>query len=88
MSKQLAAKLLINKMNKITNPNDRKKHLINCLDRQGFIKEEVSEIKVAPIKHDLCRICKSDSIIFSNNNALKLAPKLGLNTLSPELVNI
>ena len=46
MSKQLAAKLLINKMNKITNPNDRKKHLINCLDRQGFIKEEVQEIVV------------------------------------------
>ena len=70
MSKQLAAKLLINKMNKITNPNDRKKHLINCLDRQGFIKEEVSEIKVAPIKHDLCRICKSDSIIFSNHERI------------------
>ena len=46
MSKQLTALLLKRKVDNIKNVKDRRQYLINCLQKQGFIKEE---IKTEPI---------------------------------------
>ncbi len=71
MSKQLTALLLKKKVDGIKNIKDRKQYLINCLDKQGFIKEP---IKTEPIKldtgHDTCKLCKSSSIIYSNHEKI------------------
>ena len=71
MSKQLSALLLKKKVDGIKNIKDRKQYLINCLDKQGFIKEP---IKTEPIKldtgHDTCKLCKSSSIIYSNHEKI------------------
>lgn len=71
MSKQLTALLLKKKLDNIKGNKDRRQYLINCLNKQGFIKEE---IKVETIKldvsHDTCKLCKSSSIIFSNHEKI------------------
>ena len=70
MSKQLTALLLQKKIDGFKSIKDRKQYLINCLNKQGLIKEE---IKTEPIKfkqHDTCKLCNSSSIIYSNHEKI------------------
>ena len=48
MSKQLTALLLKRKVDNIKNVKDRRQYLINCLQKQGFIKEEIKTVIIAP----------------------------------------
>lgn len=72
MSKQLTALLLKRKVDNIKSVKDRRQYLINCLQTQGFIKEE---IKIEPIdislrSHDTCKLCKSSSLLYSNHESI------------------
>ena len=67
MSKLVTAKLLKSYLEKMfINVNDKKKYLINCLDKQGFIKKEEEEYPVEEnISIDVCRFCNSNTNICS-----------------------
>lgn len=70
MSKQLTALLLKKKVDNIKNIKDRKQYLIDCLDKQGFIKEEIKTEPISFVKHDTCKLCKSSSLIYSNHEKI------------------
>ena len=72
MSKQLTALLLKRKVDNIKNVKDRRQYLINCLQKQGFIKEEIKTepIDISLISHDTCKLCKSSSILYSNHESI------------------
>lgn len=70
MSKQLTALLLKKKVDNIKNIKDRKQYLINCLDKQGFIKEEIKTEPISFVSHDTCKLCKSSSLIYSNHEKI------------------
>lgn len=70
MSKQLTALLLKKKVDNIKNVKDRKQYLINCLDKQGFIKEEIKTEPISFVTHDTCKLCKSSSLIYSNHEKI------------------
>lgn len=63
MSKQITSLLLKKHVDSITSQKLRRKFLINCLDKQGFIiKETDSELPEEIEKK--CTVCGSDSIII------------------------
>ena len=70
MSKQLTALLLKKKVDSIKNIKDRRQYLINCLDKQGFIKEEIKTGPIEAPQHDTCKLCKSSSLIYSNHEKI------------------
>ena len=71
MSKQLTALLLKKKLDNIKSNKDRRKYLIDCLYKQGFIKEDTKvESTKLDIEHDTCKLCRSSSIIFSNHEKI------------------
>ena len=70
MSKQLTALLLKKKVDNIKNIKDRKQYLINCLDKQGFVKEEIKTEPISFVSHDTCKLCKSSSLIYSNHEKI------------------
>ena len=70
MSKQLTALLLKRKIDNIKSVKDRRQYLINCLQKQGFIKEEINTEPIQSIKHDTCKLCKSSSLLYSNNERI------------------
>mgnify|MGYP006221423951 CR=1 FL=1 len=59
MSKQLTALLLKRKVDNIKGVKERHTFLINCLQRQGFIKEEIKTEQIKSVSHDTCKLCKS-----------------------------
>ena len=65
MSKQLAALLLQNHLNKMPKAK-RRPYLIDCLNRQGLIIEESDVMPISQVEHDTCRLCNSSSLIRSN----------------------
>tara|TARA_Y100001970_G_C14259677_1_gene878871 strand:+ start:5671 stop:6678 length:1008 start_codon:yes stop_codon:yes gene_type:complete len=67
MSKEITAQLLKKKVDSIKNPNDRKTYLINCLRRQGLIKEESKSKELLEPNYDLCKLCNSSNFIFTSN---------------------
>lgn len=67
MSKQLTALLLKRKVDNIKGVKERHTFLINCLQRQGFIKEEIKTEQIKSVSHDTCKLCKSSSLIYSNH---------------------
>ena len=72
MSIQLTALLLKRKIDNLKNVKDRRQYLINCLQRQGFIKED---IKTEPIdisfrSPDICKLCDSNSLVYSNHERI------------------
>lgn len=63
MSKQITSLLLKKHVDSITSEKLRRKFLINCLDKQGFIiRESDSELPEEIEKR--CNVCGSDSIII------------------------
>lgn len=70
MSKQLTALLLKKKIDNIKNVKERRQYLINCLQSQGFIKEEIKTEPIQLYQHDTCKLCKSSSIIYSNHEKI------------------
>ena len=75
MSKQLTALLLKRKIDNIKGVKDSRQYLINCLQKQGFIKEDIKTEPIQSIQHDTCKLCNSSSLIFSNNE--KICEKCG-----------
>lgn len=67
MSKQLTALLLKRKVDNIKSVKERHMFLINCLQRQGFIKEEIKTEQIKSVSHNTCKLCKSSSLIYSNH---------------------
>lgn len=70
MSKQLTALLLRKKIDSIKSLKERRQYLINCLDKQGFIKEEIKTDPIQLMQHDTCKLCNSNSIIYSNHEQI------------------
>lgn len=72
MSKQLTALLLKRKIDNLKNVKDRRQYLINCLQRQGFIKEDIKTepIDISSMSHDTCKLCKSSSLLYSNHERI------------------
>tara|TARA_B100000035_G_C21032170_1_gene569037 strand:- start:2261 stop:3268 length:1008 start_codon:yes stop_codon:yes gene_type:complete len=70
MSKQLTALLLKKRIDSIKDTKNRRQYLIDCLKKQGFIKEEISTLPLEILSHDTCKLCKSKSIIFSNHEKI------------------
>ncbi len=67
MSKQVAAYLLKNRLDK-EYKTEKQKHtvLINCLDKQGFIINDLEKPYLQ--KHtDVCKICSSSNLVYSTN---------------------
>jgi len=70
MSKELTAFLLKSKIDKIKNIGDRRQYLIDCLDKQGFIREEIKTEPISFTQHDTCRMCNSSSFIYNNHEKI------------------
>lgn len=68
MSKEITAQLLKRKIDSIKNPIDRKNYLIDCLRKQGFIKEEevLQDVSTSD-DYNICKLCKSSNFIFTSN---------------------
>lgn len=69
MSKQLTA-LLLQKSISDKSIKDQKNHLIECLKKQGLISEPVVVPMVPNVLPDICDICESSNIIFSNHEMI------------------
>tara|TARA_B110001450_G_scaffold252054_1_gene273109 strand:- start:1542 stop:2549 length:1008 start_codon:yes stop_codon:yes gene_type:complete len=75
MSKQLTA-LLLQKSIADKSIQDQKNHLIECLKKQGLISEPVV-VPIEPIvMPDICDLCESSDIIYSNHE--KICNKCGV----------
>lgn len=70
MSKELTAFLLKSKIDNIKNIGDRRQYLIDCLDKQGFIREEIKTEPISFTQHDTCRMCNSSSFIYNNHEKI------------------
>ena len=70
MSKELTAFLLKSKVDKIKNIRERRQYLIDCLDKQGFIREEIKTKPISFTQHDTCRMCNSSSFIYNNHEKI------------------
>jgi hypothetical protein len=71
MSKEITALLLKKKLDSIKNP---KKYLLDCLKRQGLIKEE--EITPTITSHDTCQLCNSSDFVSTTHE--KICNKCGV----------
>lgn len=69
MSKQITALLLKKKLDSFKDP---KKHLIECLKKQGFVKEEETPVLTL---HSVCQLCNSSDFISTNHE--KICKKCG-----------
>ena len=70
MSKELTAFLLKSKVDKIKNVRDRRQYLIDCLGKQGFIREEIKTEPISLVQHDTCKMCNSSSLIYNNHEKI------------------
>tara|TARA_Y100001963_G_C6760950_1_gene439448 strand:- start:796 stop:1812 length:1017 start_codon:yes stop_codon:yes gene_type:complete len=70
MSKELTAFLLKSKVDRIKNIRDRRQFLIDCLDKQGFIREEIKTEPISLVQHDTCKMCNSSSLIYNNHEQI------------------
>ena len=72
MSKAISALLLKSKIDSIKSTSLQRTYLLDCLDRQGFIKR-VTEDYVSPDQDEddsnICKICNTSSIFYSNHEA-------------------
>ena len=72
MSKAISALLLKSKIDSIKSTALQRTYLLDCLDRQGFIKR-VTEDYVSPDQDEddsnICKICNTSSIFYSNHEA-------------------
>ena len=66
MSKQITTLLLKKHVDSITNEKLRRKFLINCLDKQGFIISETNS-ELPEENEKRCKVCGSDSIIYQGH---------------------
>lgn len=72
MSINLTALLLKKKIDNMNNVREGREYLINCIQKHGFIKEEIKTepIDISFTSRDLCKICKSSSLIYSNHESI------------------
>tara|TARA_B100000963_G_scaffold360805_1_gene393219 strand:- start:3592 stop:4617 length:1026 start_codon:yes stop_codon:yes gene_type:complete len=71
LKKELAAKILLEKIKKdIKFPTRRKKYLIDCLNNQGFIKEETTDIETIESTSLVCKICNSSDFLKMTNSTV------------------
>ena len=66
MSKEITALLLKKHVDSITDTKLKRKFLLNCLEKQGFIKKE-TEAELPEEIERVCNVCNSDSIIFKGH---------------------
>ena len=61
-----------NHLKTIPNPKFKRQFLINCLRAQGFITGDSDEYNTEELKEetDICKLCKSSSLIFTNHEAI------------------
>ena len=69
MSKQLTA-LLLQKRISGKSRDDQKEYLLDCLKKQGIITEPVSFMPLDTEMTDICQVCNSSDIIFSNHEKI------------------
>ena len=71
IKKELIAKILLEKIKKdIKFPSRRKKYLIDCLNKQGFVKEEDSQDVEIDGDSLTCKICNSSDFIKMSNSTV------------------
>jgi transcription initiation factor TFIIIB Brf1 subunit/transcription initiation factor TFIIB len=75
MSKQLTA-LLLQKSISGKSPDEQKEHLLDCLKKQGIISVPVSFAPSDDALSNICEICNSSDIIYSNHE--KICNKCGI----------
>lgn len=71
MSKEITALLLKNKLDSVKKPRE---YLIDCLKKQGFIKEEVNVPQIT--QHSTCKLCSSSEFIFTSHE--RICSKCGI----------
>lgn len=69
MSKQLTA-LLLQKSISGKSRDEQKEYLLECLKKQGIVTDPISFTPVDDTLPDVCEICKSSDIIYSNHEKL------------------
>lgn len=74
MSKQLTA-ILLQKIISGKSRDEQKEYLLDCLKKQGIVTEPVSFVPVDDVLPDICTICNSSDIIYSNHE--KICNKCG-----------
>jgi len=75
MSKQLTA-LLLQKSISGKSPDEQKEYLLECLKKQGIITEPVVDLQEDSKLPDICELCNSSDIIYSNHE--KICNKCGI----------
>ena len=75
MSKQLTA-LLLQRSISGKSRDEQKDYLLDCLKKQGIITDTVSELQEESKLPDMCEICNSSDIIYSNHE--KICNKCGI----------
>jgi len=65
MSKEITALLLKKKLDSVKKPRE---YLIDCLKKQGFIKEEVNVPQIT--QHSTCKLCSSSEFIFTSHERI------------------
>lgn len=75
MSKQLTA-LLLQKSISGKSTAAQKEYLLDCLKKQGIVTDPVSFIPLDDTTTDICQICNSSDIIYSNHE--KICNKCGI----------
>ena len=68
MSKQLTA-LLLQKSISGKSVEEQRNFLINCLLKQGFIKDE-DDKNIEEVSDQLCKVCNSDEFISTNHEEI------------------
>jgi hypothetical protein len=66
MSKQITALLLKKHIDSITDVKLKRKFLLDCLEKQGFIKKE-TDTQLPEEIENVCKVCGSDSIIYKGH---------------------
>ncbi len=66
MSKQITALLLKKHIDSITDVKLKRKFLLDCLEKQGFIKKE-TDTQLPEEIQNVCSVCGSDSIIYKGH---------------------
>lgn len=75
MSKQLTA-LLLQKSISGKSRDEQKEYLLECLKKQGIITESVVDLQEEDKLPDICELCNSSDIIYSNHE--KICNKCGV----------
>ncbi len=70
LKKEFAAKILLEKIKKeIKFPSRRKKYLIDCLNKQGFVKQDIEEVKLEP-DSIVCKVCNSSDFLKMSSSSI------------------